>query len=174
MKLKVSMKNKNYFLDITESATEWAIELAEEGAEKETTYVISKKDFVELQGAVSFIFKNKSYVLHNSKHGNKQILFCRGSHRSLSVLNEEELLREKMGSSSGLQNSSNIIAGMPGKIVKLYAKVGENYKKGTPLLVIEAMKMENEIQAPKDVCVKEILVDEHDNVESGAKLINFQ
>lgn len=174
MKFKVSMKNKIYLLDIIESLTEWQIQLLEEDLEKETHYIISKKDFVELPEAVSFIFKNKSHVLHTSQHGGKKILFCKGSHRALSVLNEEELLRESIGSNSGLQKSSSILAGMPGKIVQLYAKVGETYKKGAPLLIIEAMKMENEIQAPDDVCIKEILVCKNDTVESGAKLISFK
>lgn len=174
MKFKVSMKNKVYLLDIIESLTQWHIKLLEEDLEKETSYTISKKDFVTLPGAVSFIFKNKSHVLHTSQHGEKNILFCKGSHRSLSVLNEEELLRESIGSNSGLHKSSSIVAGMPGKIVQLYAKVGETYKKGESLLIIEAMKMENEIQAPSDVCIKAILVQKNDNVESGAKLISFK
>ncbi|MBE8221148.1 MAG: acetyl-CoA carboxylase biotin carboxyl carrier protein subunit [Bdellovibrionales bacterium] len=174
MKFKVNMKNKTYMLDIIEHLEEWHIELEEEDLEKKASYIISKKDFVELPDAVSFIFKNKSHVLHSSKHGDKKILFCKGSHRSLNVLNEEEILREEIGAGSGLQKSSSILAGMPGKIVELYAEVGKTYKKGSPLLIIEAMKMENEIQAPDDVCIKEILVKKNDNVESGERLISFK
>ncbi|MBE8162433.1 MAG: acetyl-CoA carboxylase biotin carboxyl carrier protein subunit [Bdellovibrionaceae bacterium] len=174
MKFKVSMKNKTYWLNIVESSTEWEIQLLEDDLKKETLYNVSKKDFVELPGVVSFIFKNKSHVLHTTKQGDKDLLFCKGSYRTLSVLNEEELLRESISSNSALSKSSNIVSGMPGKIVKIYAKVGNTYKQGEPLLVIEAMKMENEIQAPSDVCVKNILVKENDNIESGAKLIVFK
>lgn len=168
------MKNKSYLLDIAESKLDWNIFISEQDPEKETAYTISKQDFVDLPGAVSFIFKNKSHVLYNSQQGDKKILFCKGSHRSLEVLNEEELLRESMGSSSNAKNTFNVLAGMPGKVVKLYAKVGGHYKKGSPLLVIEAMKMENEIQAPDDVCIKEVLVKKNDNVDTGEKLISFK
>ena len=62
---------------------------------------------------------------------------------------------------------------MPGKIVKVAVKKGDVVKEGEPLLVMEAMKMENEIRASHDVKIKEILVKEGANVESGVVLITF-
>lgn len=174
MKFKVIIKNKVYYVDIEDAIESWNIQLLEEGLDKKMDYNISKKDFLEFPKAVSFLFKNKSHLLYSSTQGEEKILFCKGSHRNIKVLNEEEMLRESMGSSSNLQNESNIFSAMPGKIVKLYAEIGKSYKKGTTLIVIEAMKMENEIQAPDDVCIKEILVKKNDSVEAGSKLISFQ
>lgn len=174
MRFKVIMKSKIYYVDIEDIVEHWNITLHEKEVDKKTEYLVSKKDFIEFPKTVSFLFKNKSHVLYSSKNSDKKILFCKGSHRTIKVLNEEEMLRESMGSSSNLQDTSNIFSGMPGKIVKLHAEVGKSYKKGEALLVIEAMKMENEIQAPDDVYIKEILVKENDIIESGAKLISFK
>jgi biotin carboxyl carrier protein len=62
---------------------------------------------------------------------------------------------------------------MPGKIVKIFAKPGDEIKAGQPLLIMEAMKMENEMRAASDVKIKEVLVKEGENVESGATLVTF-
>jgi biotin carboxyl carrier protein len=60
---------------------------------------------------------------------------------------------------------------MPGKIVRVAAARGAAVKAGECLLVMEAMKMENEIRAPRDGSVKDVLVTEGQAVETGALLI---
>ena len=63
---------------------------------------------------------------------------------------------------------------MPGKIVKVFVKPGDEVKEGDPLLIMEAMKMENEMRASGAAVVKDVLVKAGDNVESGATLVTFQ
>lgn len=63
-----------------------------------------------------------------------------------------------------------IVTQMPGRIVRVMARPGDPVRKGQPVLVIEAMKMENEVKAPIDGTVAEILVTEGQAVESGTKL----
>lgn len=60
---------------------------------------------------------------------------------------------------------------MPGRVVRLLAEVGAVVKKGQPLVVVEAMKMENELKSPADGTVLEVLVAEGQAVETGAKLV---
>ncbi|WP_054840246.1 biotin/lipoyl-containing protein [Thermococcus sp. JCM 11816] len=62
---------------------------------------------------------------------------------------------------------------MPGKILKILVKEGEQVRTGQGLLILEAMKMENEIPAPKDGVVKKILVKEGDTVNTGDPLIEI-
>ena len=62
---------------------------------------------------------------------------------------------------------------MPGKIVRILARPGEEVKKGQSVLVMEAMKMENEIKSPQDGVIKEIKVIEGQAVETGAELVQF-
>ena len=66
-----------------------------------------------------------------------------------------------------------VTAPMPGKILRILVKEGESVKTGQGLLVLEAMKMENEIPAPKDGVVKKILVKEGDTVDTGQALIEL-
>ena len=62
---------------------------------------------------------------------------------------------------------------MPGKILRILVKEGEQVKTGQGLVVLEAMKMENEIPAPKDGVVKKILIKEGDTVDTGQPLIEL-
>lgn len=67
-----------------------------------------------------------------------------------------------------------ITAPMPGKIVEVKVKVGDAVKKGEPLVIIEAMKMQNELAAAIDGIVKEINVQPGAAVESGQKLVTVE
>ncbi|MBW7573995.1 biotin/lipoyl-containing protein [Caproiciproducens faecalis] len=63
---------------------------------------------------------------------------------------------------------------MPGTIVSVNVTAGQNIKKGDVLVVLEAMKMENEIMAPHDAAVAAIHVNKGDSVESGTPLVSLQ
>ena len=62
-------------------------------------------------------------------------------------------------------------APMPGNILKVNVNVGDKVKAGTVLVVLEAMKMENEIMAPKDGTVTQVLVSKGSTVDTGAPLV---
>ena len=64
-----------------------------------------------------------------------------------------------------------INAPMPGNILKVNVNVGDAVKSGTVLVVLEAMKMENEIMAPKDGTVTQVLVSKGSTVDTGAPLV---
>jgi biotin carboxyl carrier protein len=73
-----------------------------------------------------------------------------------------------------LDNENNIYAKMPGKIVKILAKAGSTVERGSPLMVMEAMKMENEIRATRPATVTNICVKEGQAVETGALLMELE
>lgn len=62
---------------------------------------------------------------------------------------------------------------LPGKILKVMATPGSSWKKGDTLLVIEAMKMENEILAPRDCTVEEVAVESNQTVKTGDLLLKL-
>jgi biotin carboxyl carrier protein len=64
-------------------------------------------------------------------------------------------------------------AQMPGRIIKVLVSEGEKVTKDQSLLIMEAMKMENEIKSTADAVVKSIKIQENQNVESGALLIEL-
>ena len=67
-----------------------------------------------------------------------------------------------------------LVAPMGGRIISVNVKDGQTVKKGDLLLVYEAMKMENDVEAEKDDVVKRVLVSEGDVVSTNAPLIEFQ
>ncbi len=64
-----------------------------------------------------------------------------------------------------------VTAPMPGLVVKVEVEVGQAVKAGQGVVIVEAMKMENELKAPADGVVAKILVQERQTVEKGATLI---
>ena len=80
------------------------------------------------------------------------------------------MLYNKGGESEG--GGLNIKSGMPGKITAVKIKAGDQVKEGDVLLIIEAMKMENEIRAGKAGVIKQVYVKAGDSVEAGALLLS--
>ena len=56
---------------------------------------------------------------------------------------------------------------LPGVVTKILVKEGDSVKSGETIMILEAMKMENEVKSPKDGVIKQILVKEGDRVEAG-------
>jgi acetyl-CoA carboxylase biotin carboxylase subunit len=68
----------------------------------------------------------------------------------------------------------NIVSPMPGKVLKINVSEGDDVKKGQVLMVVEAMKMENNILCPKDGVVDKLLVKEGDMVDGSARLVHLE
>jgi biotin carboxyl carrier protein len=69
------------------------------------------------------------------------------------------------------EGPQSVEAQMPGKVVKLHVAVGARVAEGQGVVVVEAMKMENEITSPKDGRVKEVAVSDGQSVEVGRLLV---
>ena len=63
---------------------------------------------------------------------------------------------------------------LPGKVLKVFATTGKAFKRGDALLIIEAMKMENEILAPRDCVVGEVHVEANQSVKTGESLLRME
>ena len=77
------------------------------------------------------------------------------------------------GREDEMGGAGSVKALMPGRIVRVTVHKGDSVRKGASLVVLEAMKMENEIQAPADGIVEEVLVEPGQTVESGAELVRI-
>jgi acetyl/propionyl-CoA carboxylase alpha subunit len=87
--------------------------------------------------------------------------------KRLDILNESE----DYSSSAGDAGDSNLFAPMPGKVIKVNVKPGDQVKRGSILVVVEAMKMENNIIAVHDAVVEKVAVKEGDMVDSNVQLV---
>jgi len=102
------------------------------------------------------------------RHGEHFHVFSQGKHVELSYA--DPLLHA--GETEA--EAGRLTAPMPGKIVALLVAAGQPVKKGEPLLIMEAMKMEHTIAAPKDGVVKELMYLIGDQVADGAQLLVFE
>jgi len=102
------------------------------------------------------------------------ILRISGKKYSVQIKEPVDILLDQLGMSQKVQRKVNLLkAPMPGLIVKVLVKPGEEVKQGDSLLILEAMKMENVFRASADAVVKEIMVGERQSVEKGQVLITF-
>jgi biotin carboxyl carrier protein len=77
-------------------------------------------------------------------------------------------------SSAGGDNSGGLFTQMPGKVIKIMAKIGDKVEKGQTLLILEAMKMENEIKSGTNGTVKAIHVKAGDALENGVLMMEVE
>lgn len=68
-------------------------------------------------------------------------------------------------------DNNKIISNIPGTIVKLFAKEGDSLSEESPILVLEAMKMENIIRMPRTAVIKKILVLEKERISKDTTMI---
>ncbi len=99
--------------------------------------------------------------------GDELHIFHNGRHRMLAIA---DVLAQ---AASGESDAGRLTAPMPGKLIAIAIKAGAQVERGTPLLVMEAMKMEHTIVAPRDGKVIEILYAVGDQVAEGAELVRF-
>ena len=92
----------------------------------------------------------------------------------VNINQEYSLFRGFKPSGLGGESSDGLFAQMPGKISEVYVKEGQSVKKGDPLVILEAMKMENVIKSSRPGKIIKINVNVGDTVEKGKMLIDFE
>jgi len=103
------------------------------------------------------------------------VLKVDGEIKQVKFLRELDLMIERMGLNAVQVNQlKNLIAPMPGLVTGIKTGAGQEVEKGTPLLILEAMKMENVIVAPHQAIIKEIKVIAGQAVEKGTVLLEFE
>lgn len=85
-----------------------------------------------------------------------------------------DLVLDKMGIKRAVDTiSTDIKAPMPGKVISILVKAGEQVTKGDPILILEAMKMENVLKADRDCVIKAVLVETGINVEKAQLMVEL-
>ncbi len=122
-----------------------------------------------------FLLKHKGRIFEvfvsPRKNANEPIAARIGSTELEVTLSDPKRLR---GTTSGADDASGkveIKTAMPGKVVRILKTVGDAVEKGDGVIVVEAMKMQNEMKSPKDGAIKEIRVSEGDTVGAGDVLV---
>ncbi|MFY0525658.1 biotin/lipoyl-containing protein [Archangium gephyra] len=122
-------------------------------------------------GAVSMLVDGTSYSVEFDEQGDEVQVSVRGQVNRIDVADERRLRLRAATAGFSVEGKQVISAPMPGKVVKVLVKVGDEVKEGQGLVVIEAMKMENELKSPKAGKVVELPAKEGTAVEINAKLV---
>ncbi|MEM9928916.1 MAG: biotin/lipoyl-containing protein [Bacteroidota bacterium] len=97
-----------------------------------------------------------------------------GRPRTLKINDETDQLVKQLGFASvSTAANKNVMAPMPGLVLDIMVKEGESVSAGTPLLILEAMKMENVLKAEADGVIQAISVNKGDAVEKRQLLIEL-
>lgn len=152
------VKLKDDQIDIDGQQFEWDIAKI-----NDQSYHIIKDNKSYRAEIVSADLKNKSITL--KINGNKY---------DIALKDKFDLLLEKLGMDVAASAQMNDVkAPMPGLIFEIQVSEGDEVKKGDPIMILEAMKMENVIKADGDGVVKSVKVKKGDSVEKNQVLVQF-
>jgi biotin carboxyl carrier protein len=98
-------------------------------------------------------------------------IFASGKRASVTVESARTRAAAAMRGGSSGADEGLITSPMPGKVVKILVKEGDSVSQGNPVIVVEAMKMENELRAPRAGTVAELRVREGAPVEANVVLV---
>ncbi len=130
-------------------------------------------DMVSLHGdhSYSLLINGRSYTAVAATQGEHREVTVNGVSSDVAVEDEELARLRGQVKSKRRAGGEQIKAPMPGRIVSVSAAVGDTVETGQGVVVIEAMKMENELRAHAGGTVKEILAREGDTVDKNTVLV---
>ncbi len=132
-------------------------------------------DFLPLSGALySLLTNNRSHEVLVEEHDEEVEVILRGRRYGAVVMDERALLlaqtRGDLGDASG---EVVVKAPMPGLVVALPFAEGAEVRKGQTVLILESMKMQNELKAPKDGTLTRVHVSQGQSVEQNKPLLTI-
>ncbi|HUI50631.1 MAG TPA: biotin/lipoyl-containing protein [Terriglobales bacterium] len=119
---------------------------------------------------VSVLLGGQSFEIHLSRAIDGKIKLQCGPHEFSAELIDPRSWRGRKHGALEVEGRQEILAPMPGKVVRVLVAAGDAVEAGQGLLVVEAMKMQNEIRSPKKGKVERLLAKEGQNVNAGEVL----
>jgi biotin carboxyl carrier protein len=157
MTYDVTIDGKNYRLEATRAEGRWWCRL--DGHEIEVDAIVARPDVLSLR------IGNKAYEVKCERVANDLHLWVRSTRFSAEVRDPRSLRgRTRAADASGPRKLS---ATMPGKVVRVLLQEGAQVDEGEGVVVVEAMKMQNEIKSPKRGTIQKVLVAEGAAVNAG-------
>jgi biotin carboxyl carrier protein len=153
----VTIDGKNYRLELNRVEGRWSCRL--DGRELEVDAVLARPDVLSLR------IGNKAFEV-KSEHVGTDLHLWVGSTRFAAEVRDPRSLRGRTRAGDD-HGPRKVVAPMPGKVVRLLVRDGDEVEQGAGVAVVEAMKMQNEIKSPKKGTVQKILVSEGAAVNAG-------
>ncbi len=122
----------------------------------------------------SLLIDNQSFeAVVEDRDGKYQVLMA-GDLYEVDVTDERTMrLAQASGTLAGASGEATVRSPMPGTIVAIPITVGQEVTKGMPIVILESMKMQNELKAPRDGVIHHINVKAGDNVDQNQVLVTL-
>jgi biotin carboxyl carrier protein len=157
MTYDIAIDGKNYRLDLNQVDGRWHCQL--DGREIEVDAVLARPDVLSLR------IGNKAYEVKCERVVSDLHIWV-GSVRYAAEVRDPRSLRGRARAVDE-HGPKKLTAPMPGKVVRILVNQGAEIEAGAGVLVVEAMKMQNEVKSPKKGTVQKILVNEGAAVNAG-------
>ena len=162
MKFEVLINSTRRIVELEREAKSWRISLDGEPAEA---------DAVEIAPNIfSVLLNGRSHEIRVTPNPSGTLTLQTGRNEFTAEVIDPRAWRGRRHGALEAEGRQQVLAPMPGKIVRVLVQGGEKVQAGQGLLVVEAMKMQNEIRSPKSGTVERLLVKEGQPVNAGEVL----
>jgi biotin carboxyl carrier protein len=163
MKYEVRIRGKMRIVEVERQADGWQAML--DGESKTAANIVETGP-----NTLSMLLAGQSHeICVTPSSDGKLNLQCGGFEFSAEVADPRSW-RERRHGGAEAEGRQQVVAPMPGKVIRVLVRAGEKVEAGQGLLVVEAMKMQNEIRSPKSGTLEHILVAEGQAVNAGEAL----
>jgi biotin carboxyl carrier protein len=159
MKFEVLINTSRRIVELERDANKWRVSLDGEPADADVAEIA--------RNIFSVLLDGKSYEIRVTSNPSGTLTLQTGRHEFTAEVIDPRAWRGRRHGALEAEGRQQILAPMPGKIVRVLVQAGEKVQAGQGLLVVEAMKMQNEIRSPKSGTVERLLVKEGQPVNAG-------
>ena len=159
MKYEIRISGKSRTVELNRDGARWQIQL--DGATTDA-------DAIEIApGIFSILLNGESHEIRVAPNPDGSLTIQDGPHEFKAEVSDPRAWRGRKHGAVEAEGRQRIVAPMPGKVIRLLVKAGDKVEAGQGLLVVEAMKMQNEVKSPKTGTVEKLLAKESQPVNAG-------
>ncbi len=169
MDYKIKCDTEDFRISMPNNADLMQEQTLKIGKNSYKTKIITKNEKNEISRV---LINNKLYAVKIKKNadGSPYKIFINGREHDIQV----EQIASTRFKPQKQKFDGNIFSSLPGQITKIFVETGKSVKKGDILLILEAMKMQNEVTAPSDGKIGQLLVQEGESVAKNQLIVKIE
>ena len=162
IQLTGSKGQRTHVVELVRNGTGYRVLLDGRTVEADATQV--------LPNTISVLLGGRAYEVHVTPALDGTVKLQSGAHEFTAGIQDPRAWRGRKQGAIEAEGRQPIVAPMPGKVIRLLVSAGDQVEAGQGLVVVEAMKMQNEIRSPKKGKVERVVATEGRNVNAGEVL----